>query len=195
MLTDEPLILRHPRRALGRLLVAVCAAAAVFAAAAAVVAYQLSDHSMRQRVETLETERAQRRQEADAANRVRDARLEQTRRDLCVVVDRVQPRDTAVQDLRRRYGCTETPSGVTPAPAPSPPDGRPGGGTGTGTGRDSSSRPAGGTSPAPRPGPSGPAGPPGPPGAAPPPPPPPADPEPEPTDLLDLCVPLLDLCL
>ncbi|MFF0467575.1 hypothetical protein ACFYPX_09150 [Micromonospora zamorensis] len=187
LLADEPVLLHNPRRQLVKLLTLYAALPLICATAGAYVAYMLAMGSVDQRLQGLERDMAERRTAARAEDRARDERLAQTRRDLCVALDRLNPRDAPVQDLRRRYGCT------TPGPAPSPQPSTSGGG-----------RPAGGrvdASPAPRPGPTrgpagptGPAGPEGPPGKPAPSPPPEPTPEPRSRPAL-LCVPLLDLCV
>ncbi|MFR9780136.1 hypothetical protein ACL02O_29280 [Micromonospora sp. MS34] len=183
LLTDEPgLVVHNPRRQLAKLLVLYAVLPLLCAAAAAYIAVTLANASMDRRVAALEQDQAQRRQAAAAADQARDARLAQTRRDLCVVLDRVVPRDPPVQDLRRRYGCT------APHPAPSP-TGTPVPGGGTAPGR------RGATSSAPRPAPvPGPASPTGRPGPGGPPGPPAPKPTPRPSPVL-VCVPLLDVCV
>lgn len=209
LLTDEPGLLVHrPRRKLAQVLALYAILSLICGAAGAVIAYQLSNVVIDRRVSTLEGDLAQRRATRAAEDQARDARLTQTRRDLCVVIDRVQPRDAAVEDVRRRWGCTSRPAAV-PAPAPSVTDSkRPGASPTTGggpVGRVPSNAQrgpvgsSGGSAGSAGSGPSGPTGPTGPQGApapapapAPPPPPPSAE---EPVDLLDVCVPLLDLCV
>lgn len=53
---------------------------------------------------------AERKAERDEENAAQAAKVEQLRRDICVVLDRVQPRDDSVQAARRRYGCVGGPS-------------------------------------------------------------------------------------
>ncbi|MFE9690882.1 hypothetical protein [Micromonospora sp. NPDC005806] len=185
LLTDEPgVVVHNPRRQLAKLLALYAALPLLCAAAAAYIAVTLANASMDRRVNALEQDQAQRRAQAAAEAKARDARLEQTRRDLCVALDRLTPRDPPVQDLRRRYGCT------APDPRPSPSTGTP----------DRGGPRAGGTAPdgraqQPRPAPApGPAGPTGPPGSTGQPGPPAPKPTPEPNPAL-VCVPALDLCL
>ncbi|MEV0430401.1 hypothetical protein [Micromonospora sp. NPDC050495] len=188
LLTDEPgLVVHNPRRQLAKLLVLYAVLPLLCSAAAAYIAVTLANASMDRRVAALEQDQAQRRQAAAAADQARDARLAQTRRDLCVVLDRVVPRDPPVQDLRRRYGCT------APDPTPTPPPPPVGGGPGPTFSTVPGARveTSGAPRPAPAPGPTGPAGPPGhsgPPG------PPAPTPTPQPSPAL-VCVPLLDLCV
>lgn len=183
------------RRRLARLLALYALLPLICAAAATVIAYNLAGSRMDHRVDALEQDLAQRRAVAAQEQRARDARLEQTRRDLCVVLDRVVPRDTPVQDMRRRYGCAGAASpgpnptpGRTPAP-PSRPDGR-----GSATAGEAGARPMPG--PAGPVGATGPAGPPGQPAPSPRPPSttPPA-PEPTRPPLVGVCVPVLNVCL
>ncbi|MFI7430743.1 hypothetical protein ACIBPB_27485 [Micromonospora sp. NPDC049836] len=172
------------RRRMARLLALYALLPLLCSAAATVIAFNLADNAMDRRVAALEQDQAQRRAQAAAEAKARDARLEATRRDLCVALDRLTPRDEAVQDLRRRYGCT----GPPPAPSTSPGPPSRGGPRPTGpaaSSRTPRARPAPAPAPAPA-GPPGPAGPTGPPG-------PPA-PTPKPSRAL-ACVPLLDLCL
>ncbi|MEU8333426.1 hypothetical protein [Micromonospora sp. NPDC048839] len=187
LLTDEPVLLHNPRRQLVKLLTLYAALPLICATAGAYVAYMLAMGSVDQRLQGLERDMAERRAAARAEDRARDERLAQTRRDLCVVLDRLAPRDESVQELRRRYQC----AAPGPAPSPQPPSG-------------SGGPPAKGrvdASPTPRPGPTpgtagptGPAGPEGPPGKPAPSPPPEPTPEPDSRPAL-VCVPLLDLCV
>ncbi|MEU9742539.1 hypothetical protein AB0E12_25475 [Micromonospora chersina] len=107
------------RRRVARLLALYALLPLLCSAAATVIAYNLADNAVDRRVTALEQDLAQRRAAAVEEQRRRDARVEQTRRDLCVALDRLTPRDTDVQDLRRRYGCT----GPLPDPStlPGPP--------------------------------------------------------------------------
>lgn len=186
VLTDEPgLMLKRPRWQLAKILVLYALLALVCGAAGAVIAYQLSNVVTERRVAALEDDLAQRRAANAAGDEARDAQLGQTRRDLCVVIDRVQPRDAAVEDMRTRYGCTSGPA-VTPTPgvSPSPARTRAAPTTGGGsTGRAPSGGQRGGSDAA---GPTGPAEPGAPGRPAPPPPAPPAPPADGPTDLLDV---------
>ncbi|WP_262285903.1 hypothetical protein [Micromonospora sp. MA102] len=172
------------RRRTARLLALYALLPLLCSAAATVIAFNLADNAMDRRVAALEQDLAQRRAQAAAETKARDARLEQTRRDLCVALDRLTPRDEAVQDLRRRYGCT----GPSPGPAPTTSPGPPSRGGPRPNGPAASSRtprlqPAPAPAPAGPPGPAGHSGPPGPPA-----------PTPKPTPAL-VCVPLLDLCV
>ncbi|WP_319461222.1 hypothetical protein [Micromonospora sp. RTP1Z1] len=170
------------RRRLARLLALYALLPLLCSTAATLIASNLADASMDRRVAALEQDLAQRRAQAAAETRERDARLEQTRRDLCVALDRLTPRDPPVQDLRRRYGCT------APDPRPSPSTGAPERGGPRTPGR---AAPSSAPRPAPTPGPTGPRGPQGPNG---PPGTPAPTPTPEPTPAL-LCIPPLRLCL
>ena len=197
VLTDEPgLVLTHPRRQLAKILILYAVLPLVCSVAGAVVAYQLSNVVTERRVAALEEYLAQRREMNTAADGERDKQLEQTRRDLCVVVDRVQPRDAAVEDMRRRYGCTGGPTVAPASPSPTPSARtRPAPPTGGATGRTPSGGqrgPSGGGGVA---GPTGPAGPPGRPAPTPPPSATQAPPADKPTQVIDVCVPLLNLCL
>ncbi|MCM0673429.1 hypothetical protein NCC78_01645, partial [Micromonospora phytophila] len=139
---DDPVV-AHDRRRLGRLLALYALLPLICATAATVVAYDLASGRMDRRVQALEADQAGRRAAEASANRQRDARLEQTQKDLCVVLDRLTARDKPVQDMRRRYGCT--------APDPAPSTGAPG---------RAGPRPTSSTSrPAPAPGPARPGGP------------------------------------
>ncbi|MBC9004847.1 hypothetical protein, partial [Micromonospora aurantiaca (nom. illeg.)] len=98
-------VVGRDRRRLARLLALYALLPLLCSAAATAIAYNLADSAMDRRVEALEQDLAQRRAQASADQAARDARLEQTRRDLCVALDRLTPRDEPVQDLRRRYRC------------------------------------------------------------------------------------------
>ncbi|MER5608324.1 hypothetical protein AB0F93_00010 [Micromonospora tulbaghiae] len=199
IISDEPLMVSQPRRRLKRILVLYALLSLICGAAGGYIGYSLSDA----RVEALEADLMQRRANRAAEDDARDARDAQTRRDLCIVLDRIQPRDAPLEDMRRRYGCNGRIPGARPSssatagPSPTASAGR---------------RTAAGVAPAPAPavsGPRGPARPTGPAGrpaptprpstGGPPPtyPRPPVTPAPSrgPTQLLDVCVPLLNLCL
>ncbi|MEU7590620.1 hypothetical protein AB0A95_30560 [Micromonospora sp. NPDC049230] len=205
VLTDEPgLVLRHPRRQLAKILILYAVLPLVCSVAGAVIAYQLSNVVTERRVAALEEYLAQRRETNLAADGERDKQLEQTRRDLCVVVDRVRPRDAEVEDMRRRYGCTGGPTAAPGPPSPTPSARpRPATPTGGATGRAPTNGQRGPSGSGRVAGPTGPAGPAGPPGApgrpapvpSPAPPATQAPPADQPNDLLDVCVPLLRLCL
>lgn len=134
---------------------------------------------------------AERKAERDRQDAAQAAKVEQLRRDICVVLDRVEPRDSAVQAARRRYGCTVTPKPAASAGGTSGAGSPSGGGSASGGG----STPAGGTQagggPGGAPGPAGPPGPTGPPGASPSPTTPPPD---DPQDGA-VCLPLLGCVL
>ncbi|WDZ84004.1 hypothetical protein [Micromonospora cathayae] len=173
--------MHNPRRQLAKLLTLYAALPLVCAAAAAYIAVTLANATMDRRIDALEQDQAQRRSAAAAEARARDARLglEQTRRDLCVALDRLAPRDRPVQELRWRYRCTAPEPAPSPTATPTPDAGR------TAPGRPGASRPM------PVPGPTRPAGPTGPPGS-------PGSPAPTPTPRPSpvlICVPLLDLCV
>lgn len=192
LLTDQPgVLVAHPRQQLVKILILYALLPLVCGTAGAVVAYQLSNVVTDRRVAALEDDLAQRRAANAAANEARDAQLGQTRRDLCVVIDRVQPRDQAVQDIRKRYGCTGAPAAIptpvqsaTPSPAV---DGRRSGASGA--------RPPATERPTPRPGPSGPPGPPGKPGPTAPATPPSPPPAPVPPGDGLICLPVLGCVL
>lgn len=183
LLADEPVLLHNPRRQLVKLLTLYAALPLICATAGTYVAYMLAMGSVDQRLQGLERDMAERRAAAHAEDRARDERLAQTRRDLCVVLDRLNPRDAPVQDLRGRYGCS------APVPAPSPQPSASGGGRPAGGRAEASATPRPAPTPGPA-GPTGPAGPAGPPGN------PASSPPPEPNSRPVLvCVPLLDLCV
>lgn len=196
VLTDQPgLILTQPRRQLAKILILYALLPLVCSASGAVIVYELSNAATERRVAAVEDYLAQRREANTAADSARDRQLEQTRRDLCVVLDRIQPRDAAVQDMRRRYGCTTGPTSPSPSPTPSART-RPAP-TGGATERAPANGQRGRSGSDGAAGPTGPSGPPGKPGKPAPSPTPPAQAPPadESTDLLDVCVPLLRLCV
>lgn len=185
VLSDEPIVGEGLTRRLRIVLVAVLVAFLLTNVTSYLIGQAVraeADRDTRSRVAALEQqvngELAERKAKRDAERADVEAQLAQFRRDLCVALDRVQPRDAAVSEARKRYGCTSNPKPVAvgPPPRPSSVPVRPGGG---------GARPDN-----PPQGPSGRPGPPGPPPApAPPSPPPPAG-----DDGL-LCLPVLGCIL
>ncbi|MEV7684278.1 hypothetical protein AB0O64_37980, partial [Streptomyces sp. NPDC088341] len=102
-------MVHNPRRQLARLLALYAVLPLICAGAGAFIAYQSASARTDGRIATLEADLAERRAVNSEANRARDEQLAAIRRDLCVLVDRLQPRDRAVVELRRRYGCPGTP--------------------------------------------------------------------------------------
>lgn len=200
---DEPLLVHQPRRRLNRILVLYALLPLICGAVGAYIAYELGNWRTDQRVDRLESDLNERRTARAAEDQARDARLEQTRRDLCVVLDRVQPRDAPLEEMRRRYGCVGRASpgpgpNVVPTPGRSPaaPSAQPGAGSGGVASAGGAAGPQAGSS-----GPGGATGPPGPPAPSAPPPRPPSPPAPEPAPepsaglQIDVCVPLLEVCV
>lgn len=193
VLSDEPGLLFHrPRRQLVQVLVLYALLPLICAAAGSYITYTLGSDRSDRRIAALEKDLAERR----AARAEMDAQLKQQveqraaedaqlRKDACVAFDRIQPRDAAMLDLRRRYGCTGNPK---PAVAPGPTS-VPSGGS-----QPAGQRPAGGgptaprqPAPAPQQPPAGPQEPQGPPG-------PPGQPAP-PDDGLTVCLPIVGCLL
>ncbi len=165
VMTDEPVVVPKPRRAVARVAVAYAAAILIASSAsayiAATVAYDRSEANTDRRVVDLERDLAGRRAARDAEQRrvdeeraATDYNVERGRRAVCVLADRT-PRDETVEELRAEFGCT----GPAPAPAQSgAPNGTPpGAGPPSVPGRNG---PAGPRGPAGPPGSAGPAGPP-----------------------------------
>ncbi|MBM0228063.1 hypothetical protein, partial [Micromonospora sp. ATA51] len=116
LLTDQPgVVVHNPRRQLAKLLTLYAVLPLLCAAAAAYIAVTLANASMDRRVAALEQDQAQRRQAAAAADQARDARLTQTRRDLCVVLDRWCP---GTGPYRTCAGGTGAPPRTRPRPRP-----------------------------------------------------------------------------
>lgn len=194
LLTDEPGVLVHnPRQKLVRILILYALLPLICSVAGGFIAYQFANAAMEHRVDALEGDLAQRRAARAAEDRQRDAKLDQNRRDLCVVLDRLTPRDRPVEDLRHKYGCTGASVTAPPAPSPSPNRTTPAGRAAEPT-RDvpagSGAAPSRQPRPAPAPGPPGATGPSGPPGPS-----APASPPPPPGDDNLLCLPLLGCLL
>lgn len=200
VVADEPVMVHQPRRRLNRILLVYAVLSLICGGAGGYIGYSLSNWRTDQRVDALEADLAARRANRAAEDDARDARLNQTRRDLCIVLDRLQPRDAPLEEMRRRYGCTGPASpgpSVSPTPGPTP---APPGATGSGPGGGwpapaGAAQGSAGTRGATGPGGSGgqPAPSPRPPSTTRPPTSPP--PAPTPPPLLDVCVPLLELCV
>jgi hypothetical protein len=92
-------------------LVGVVGAVAVYVALS-----RANDHTDH-RLATLEADRVERRKAADEANARRDSQIAETRRLVCTVVNRIQPRDVEVERIRAEFKCDQQPD---PAPAASP---------------------------------------------------------------------------
>jgi hypothetical protein len=187
LLTDEPGVLLHqPRRKLIRVLVVYALLPLICAAAGAYISYELAAAQANDRISALESDLAQRRANRASMDAAQASAAAQFRTDMCVLADRTVPRDQAVEEIRRRYGCIGTPPPVSPSstrPPPSPSRRAAGNG---GAAKDPA-RPAPAPRPsAGRPGPPGPSGPPGPPG-----------PQPTPVPPADglICVPVLQVCV
>ena len=134
--TDEPgLVLHQPRRKLIQIVVlfavaiVTCSAAAAYVGAA-IAYHRASDHTDARFAE-LETDLTERRRVAAEGNAKRDAQQAEVAALVCLVLDRIQPRDAQVEAARSRYGCTANPKqpaagrapgagsgGGVPAPAP-----------------------------------------------------------------------------
>ncbi|MEV0214308.1 hypothetical protein [Micromonospora sp. NPDC050695] len=190
VLSDEPLVGENLTRRLRIVLLAMLVAFLLTNVTSYLIGQAVradADRDTRARVATLERQVSadleERRLRRDAEKAAQDAALQRLRADYCVVLDRVQPRDAAVLDARRRYGCTADPAGVKPsAGGGSPQAGRGSQGQGQGVR----------VVPSPAPGPSGPPGRPGP--SGPKPSPPAAPPAEAPDDGL-ICLPILGCIL
>ncbi|MEU0078581.1 hypothetical protein ABZY58_11845 [Micromonospora tulbaghiae] len=206
MLADEPLVGESLTRKVRIVLVAVMVAflltnitSYLLGQAFSADARERATAETSQRVAELERQfnedLAARKQARDRESAAQNAQVQQLRRDLCLALDRVQPRDREVLDARRRYGCTATPTqapaaaGATQRGGGTSSGGVSGGGAaGSGTGPAS----GGGRGPA---GPAGPTGPAGPPAPTPPPPASPSQPPAAEPDGGLICLPLLGCIL
>lgn len=204
VLSDEPLVGENLTRRLRIVLLAMLAAFLLTNITSYLIGQAVradADRDTRGRVSTLEdqvnADLAERRARRDAEVAEQDAKLRQLRDDLCVALDRVQPRDQAVLAARNRNGCTANPApsrtGGTVGPAGSRGGAAPSGGSTPGAGSGSGSGPR--VVPSPVPGPAGPQGPPGRPGPTGPAPSNPATPPPERPDDGLICLPLLGCIL
>lgn len=196
VLSDEPLVGQNLNRRLRIVLLSMLIAFLLTNVTSYLLGQAVraeADRDTRSRVSALEdqvnadlSERGERR---DAEVAEQDAKLAQLRADLCVALDRVQPRDAAVLAARKRNGCTATSGRPSQAPQV---------GSTASSARPGDKANAGGSGPgsqvAPPPGPTGPSGPPGRPGPSAPTlpiPPPPEAPE----DGGLICLPLLGCVL
>jgi hypothetical protein len=199
VMSDEPLVGEGLTRRLRIVLLAMLAAFLLTNITSYLIGQAIradADRDTRGRVANLErqvnADLAERRDRRDAEKAEQDAQLRQLRDDLCVALDRVQPRDQAVMAARKRNGCTADPARPTASPA---------GSTGSrgGTAASGGSTPGAGSGarvvPTPAPGPPGPSGPPGRPGPSGPKPSPPATPPGEAPDGGLICLPILGCIL
>ncbi|WP_174527345.1 hypothetical protein, partial [Micromonospora maritima] len=124
VLADEPLVGQGIKRRLRVVLISVALAIVLTNAATYLIGQTVradADRAADERIARLEKDFAadldRRRRERDAAMAGQDKELEQLRRDVCTLADRVSPRDKAVEVLRRRYGCTGGPAPTASRPA------------------------------------------------------------------------------
>ncbi len=193
VLTDEPIVVPQPRRAVARVAISFGLAILVVGASAAyigaTIGYDRASGKIDRRVAAIERYQDERRgardsekAQADAERAAAKAELARLRAAFCVLADRAQPRDAEIDRVRAEFGCTGGPlpvPSVTPTGLPLPEQPR-------GDGRQPPGPPAGSGRAAdgdqPNPVPQPPAQPPNPPDEP--------EPEPEPDDGL-LCLPLL----
>ncbi|MGC4886716.1 hypothetical protein ACLQ2W_06145 [Micromonospora sp. DT227] len=155
-----------------------------------------ADRDSRARLAALERDFAadleSRRKARDKDVARQDAELRQLRADACTLADRINPRDAAVQDLRRRYGCAGGGRPASTASAtPNTPRATPGPRR---TGGNRPGQPGAQPGPAPRP-PAGTTAPRPPASSTPKPPPPPSTSPPPAPDGGLICLPLLGCLL
>lgn len=114
----EPVTTHRPRNLLLSMVfgMSVLLLSSVIGYTAAVFAVNRAEAHTDQRVAVLERDLQQRRATAAAQNEARDQQIAELRRLVCLFADHSQPRDPAVEDVRRRYNCTGSPS---PTPGPS----------------------------------------------------------------------------
>lgn len=96
---------------------AVLLLSSVIGYAASAIAVTRAEKHTDRRVEVLEKDLQQRREANAAQNAARDGQIAELRLLVCLFADHAQPRDAAVEQVRRRYGCVGVP---TPTPVPSP---------------------------------------------------------------------------
>ncbi len=88
----------------------------VVAGVTAYVAQNRANEHTDRRLAELERDRAERRRAADAANARRDQQIAETVRIVCVVMNRIEPRDDEVQRYRAQFHCDSQPQpAVTPS--------------------------------------------------------------------------------
>lgn len=87
----------------------------IVAAVSVYVALSRANAHTDRRLATLEADRAERRTAADQANARRDQQIAETRRLVCTVVNRIQPRDTEVERIRVEFRCDQQPEPSPPA--------------------------------------------------------------------------------
>lgn len=193
VLSDEPIVVPRPRRAVARVAIAYMLAILIVGASAAyigaTVGYNRSAERTDRRIATLERDLADRRAARARDDATRDAQVGRLRQLVCLFADRVQPRDAEVERARAEFGCTYTPPVPQAVPSAMPEPGPRGDGRQTpGQPGPAPSRSRSGGQPNPTPQP--PANPP----VQPQPPGPPDEPEPEPDDGL-ICLPILGCLL
>ncbi len=88
----------------------------IVAGVTAYIAQNRANEHTDRRLAELERDRAERRAAADAANARRDQQIAETQRIVCVVMNRIEPRDAEVQRIRVQFRCDAQPD---PAATPS----------------------------------------------------------------------------
>ncbi len=126
VLSDEPIVIPQPRRAVARVAIAYMVAILIVGASAAyigaTVGYDRAAARTDRRIGTLERDLAERRAARNAENATRDAQVRRLRELVCVFADRVQPRDVDVERVRAEFGCTGGPApGAKPGAMPGAP--------------------------------------------------------------------------
>lgn len=111
--SDEPVSLTRPRRAVRATAVAYALAIVICSATgsyvATVIAHERGSAHTDRRIARLETDLGQRRAAAAEANARRDQQIAETRRVVCVVFNRLQPRDAEVERVRAEFKCDQQP--------------------------------------------------------------------------------------
>lgn len=117
VLSDEPLVGQGIKRRVRVVLIAVATAFLLTNITSHLIGQAVradADRDARTRIADLERRFAadleERRKQRDAEVARQDAELRELRRDACTLVDRIQPRDAEVMRMRRRYGCTASPT-------------------------------------------------------------------------------------
>lgn len=121
--SDEPVSLTRPRRAVQLTAVAYALAIVICSAVgsyvATVVAHERGSAHTDERIAALERDLTVRRAAAAEANARRDQQLRETERVVCVVFNRLEPRDVEVQAVRVRFRCDQQPQpSVDPSAGP-----------------------------------------------------------------------------
>jgi hypothetical protein len=88
----------------------------IVAGVTAFVSQQRANDHTDHRIARLEADLAERRRVAAEANARRDQQIAETQRIVCVVMNRVQPRDAEVEKVRAQFNCAAQPDPVGSPP-------------------------------------------------------------------------------